>query len=278
MRVMIVGGRSALAQALKPALAEFAEVITAGRHGCDVSVDLAASPAAIALPVGLDAVVNAAALASGDTATMESVNALGVLKLCRACAKASSGGLVQVSSIFATLAETSPFFGAYALSKRHGEELARLACSESGLPLAILRPSRLYGVGAAQRRHQPLLGTIIDRAAVGADIEFHGGHDAVRNFLHIDDLAVIVARVVRHGVTGTFNCLGGEDLPLSAIAAAAIAAFGSTSRVCFRRDLPAIPDCVFPADDRLYERIGIRPSISMVQGMGMEATQGRAAR
>ncbi len=100
MKVLIVGGNSSLARGLLPALARFAEVVTAGRSNCDLELDLAG---AIHIPNGFDAVVNTAAHLGGSTPEAlekaEETNVLGLLRLGRACVEAGVGHLVQVSSI-----------------------------------------------------------------------------------------------------------------------------------------------------------------------------------
>ena len=67
MRVLIVGGNSTLAQALIPMLSAFAEVITAGRSGCDVALDLNGDIDAGRMPRDIDVLVNAAASFSCST-------------------------------------------------------------------------------------------------------------------------------------------------------------------------------------------------------------------
>jgi len=282
MRIVIVGGASSLGQALKPVLSEYAEVITAGRRGCDIHLDLTAPAELMALPQGIDAVINTAARFGGesfaDMVEAENVNALGVLKLCHACSNARVGHLVQISSIFACLDPASPFYGVYSSSKRHGDELAQLFSTRFGLPLAILRPSRLYGVGQAQRKHHPLLSAIIDKAEKSEEILIHGSNDALRNFLHIDDLAEIVSRVVRRKIVGAYNCTNVEDVRYSEIVGAAIEAFGSRSTMRFLTERPDIPDSIFPLDDSLYRLIDYSPKISISLGMTMEAARRRIAR
>jgi len=165
-----------------PVVGEFAEVITAGRQNCDIRLDLNA-PEAIDLPGDLDVVINTAASFGGagfdDFVRAESVNGLGVLRLCDACVRARTRHLVLISSIFAGLDQSSGYYSIYALSKRHGDELAQLFCSNARLPLAILRPSQFYGDGDAQRKHQPFLSSIVDKAAAGEEIQIYGTHDAL---------------------------------------------------------------------------------------------------
>lgn len=280
MKILLVGGHSSLAQSLRPVLASFAEVLTAGRNGCDVELDLAWPAERFKLPQDVGAVIHLAAHFGGhDFASMlaaEEVNALGAIKLAHACQRSGGGHLVQVSSIFAGLGETSPFYNSYALSKRHAEELTQLYCRSVGLPLAILRPAQLYGEGATFRRHQPFLYALLDSAQRGEDIVLHGRNDARRNFIHVADVAEIIARVVQQRIEGRYDCASLTNVRFSEIAAAAVAAFGTASTIRFDASKPEIPDNAFAADDAFYRRIGYFPQISLAQGLAREAARRKA--
>lgn len=280
MKILLVGGRSSLAQALRPVLAPFAEVLTAGRGGCDVELDLAWPADRFALPAGLDAVVNLAAHFGGQGGdamlAAEEINVLGALKLGRACTQAGVGHLVQISSIFAGLDDDSPFFNSYALSKRHAEELIRLYCRDAGLPLTILRPAQIYGEGDGFRRHQPFLYALMDRAQRGEDIVLYGTNDARRNFIHVEDVAEVVARTVRRRVEGSYVCAALSNARFSDIATAAVAAFGSASTIRFDSDKPDIADNAFAADEALYRLIDYFPRMSLEQGLTREAARRKA--
>lgn len=282
MRILIVGGRSSLAHALIPVLREFAEVVTAGRGGCDVQLDLMDPPEKMQIPERIDVVINAAAAFGGKSFEQifeaENVNALGVLKLCQSCSKGKIKQLILISSIFACLDEKSAAYSIYSLSKRHSEELASLYSATVRLPITILRPSQLYGVGHAYRRHQPFLYNIIDKAANDQDIVIYGSNDAQRNYIHVEDVANIVALVVKRGILGTYACMNGENVRYSDVGAAAIKAFGSKSAVRFLRQYPDIPDNVCQPDDSLFRVLGYYPQISIALGMQKEAAYRRTSR
>jgi nucleoside-diphosphate-sugar epimerase len=277
MKILLAGGNSALARVLRPHLDSFAEVITAGRSGCDIELDFAWPAERFLLPAGLDAVIHLAAnFGGGDFDSIlaaEEVNVLGALKLAHACTRAGVSYLVQVSSIFAGLDEDSSFYNAYALSKRHAEELTRLYCRSAGLPLAILRPAQLYGDGDAFRRHQPFLFTLLDRAQRGEDIVLYGSNDARRNFIHVDDIAEVFSRVVQLRIEGCYECASLLNVRFSEMAVAAVAAFGSASSIRFDATKPDIPDNAFAADDSLYRLIDYFPCISLAQGLAREASR-----
>jgi len=282
VRILVVGGTSNLARALEPHLTEFAEVWTAGRAGCDVDLDLGKSGSKFILPNGVDVVINTAASFGGKNVDAfleaEQVNILGLLGLCQACVDAKVGYFLHVSSIFAALAPTARFFSIYSATKRHGEDLARLFCQPSALALGILRPSQFYGVGDAYRKHQPFLYSVMDRAERGEAISIYGGNDALRNFIHVEDLARIISLTVRQRLEGTYSCQSLQDVRYSEVAKAAMAAFGSDAELKFNRDQPDIPDNVFEIDGSLYELLGYSPSISIGLGMQKEAAYRKGIR
>ena len=276
MKILIVGGHSSLAQVLRPILASFAEVLTAGRSECDLELDLTWSSERLELPAGVDAVIQLAAHFGGQNfdsmLAAEDVNVLGSLKLAYACSRAKVSHLVYLSSIFAGLGEESPFYSNYALSKRHAEELVRLYCRSSNLPLVILRPSQVYGEGESFRRHQPFLYALMDQAQRGEDIVLHGENDALRNFIHVSDVAEIIACVVQKRIEGRYDCASLSNIRFSELATAAITAFASASKIRFDATKPDIPDNAFEADKSLYQLIDYFPKTSMLQGMAREAS------
>jgi len=275
MRILIVGGASNLAQALKPVLAEFADVVTAGRAGCDLYLDLSKPLEKFECTECIDVVINTSAK-FGDNSLegilqTENVNVLGVLRLCQWCSQMKIRHLIQISSIFAGLDKHSQFYSFYSLSKKHADELTELYSSRFGLPLTILRPAQFYGVGESFRQHQPFLYTIIDKAATDQEIQIYGTNDALRNFIHVDDIANIIALVIKRNIQGTYHCMYPQNVSYSEVAKAAIAAFDSKSALKFMPQQPDIPDNVFEFDDSLYRLINYFPQISIEMGIKKEA-------
>jgi nucleoside-diphosphate-sugar epimerase len=280
MNVLIVGATSSLAQALIPLLRGQCDVLTAGRNGCDIELDLSSRD--IKIPAGIDCVVNMAAAFGGKdfSASLQAmdVNVLGLMKLCHASSRAGAKHLVHVSSIFSDLASDSSFFGAYALSKRHSEEVAQFCARECRLPIAVLKPSQIYGVGGQFRKHQPFLYTIMDKAERNEDIELFGSNDPLRNFIHAQDVARIVLAAIMMKIEGAYPCVNPDNVSYSQIAKAAISAFDSKSKVRFLKDRPDIPSNGFSCDETLFRLVGCFPRISIAQGMQMEAAyRGRAS-
>jgi nucleoside-diphosphate-sugar epimerase len=272
MKMLIVGATSSVARALIPLLKNMGEVVTAGRGDTDVHLDLGRHAEPIVIPAGTDVVVNTAAHFGGNTQAdilaAASTNAIGTLRLCQAAIDAGASHMVQISSMFAELQAGSPFFNAYSLSKRHADELAELSCAAGDMALTVLRPARLYGKGEGFRRHQPFLYRVLEQAERGEEISIYGSNDARRWFLHIDDIAQIIALVIRHRLAGRYDCLPLAPVSCSEIAALAFDAFGKPRRIRFISDKPDIADDqVLAGDTSLYEKLQFRPGVSMQAGI-----------
>lgn len=269
-KILITGGNSIVGSQLKSHLSKNADVITLGRSGCDITYDLLSGTGDISLP-NVDVVIHTAARFGGasdrDFLETIAVNVLGTVKICQMAIAAQTSHVIIISSVYASLPLSSEQYSVYSLSKRQAEEAALLFCRNHTLSLTILRPTQLYGDDDRFRRHQPFFYTIIDKAQHGEDIVFFGAHDALRNYLHVDDLCHVIAGVVQNSLVGIYACLQPENVTYSSIAYAAIAAFNSSSRVRFDPSKADIQDNVFPADNTLYERIGFYPTVSMAEGI-----------
>ena len=271
MNFVITGGKSSIARSLLPKLKAYGEVLTAGRNDCDLLLDLKNNSSPLTLPNNVDCIIHTAAAFGGksveDIIETESVNVLGTLAVCAASKKANAKHFIYISSIFALIPATSPFYSAYSLSKRHSEELLELYCNLNNIALTIIRPSQLFGDTDDFRKHQPFIYSIADKAQANAEILINGTNDPKRNFLHIEDLAEVLTRVAVRKIIGKFSCMYPEDYTFTRIAQAAINAFESLSTIQFRHDQPDIPDNIFALETLIYEITGFTPSISIEEGM-----------
>ena len=270
MRILLVGGNSAVAQALAPWLTGLGQLITAGRYGCDVSLDLAWPLQKVELPQGIDVVVNTAACfeTTGADAVCSSVevNVLGAAKLCAASIKSGVRHFVNVSSINAILSEGSPYFDAYALTKKQGDDVIELLCRAANVACAILRPSQIYGQPLFRKRQRFLYGAI-DQALSGKNIVIYGARAPLRNYLHAEDFSRLVRSTIEKKIQGIHQCTHPYDSSFEDIASAAIAAAGTDSRLVFDASQREIPDNVFPFEDSLYRELGFYPEISIADGV-----------
>jgi len=189
-KILITGGNSAVGTQLRTLLSRNAEVITLGRAGCDITCDLSPGCPDVALPF-VDVVIHAAARFGGaadrEFINTIAVNVLGTVKVCQMAMAAKATHVIVISSAYACMLPGSSQYSVYSLSKRQAEDVASLYCLKHAMPLTILRPSQLYGDDDRFRGHQPFFYDIIDKAEAGEDIILFGTHDALRNYLHVDD-------------------------------------------------------------------------------------------
>lgn len=270
MRILIVGSTSVIGKVLATRFERLGEVKLAGRRGADIPLDLTRWRDLPELEESFDVVVHAAADFGGTTdedyIRAELVNAVGTLSVCRLAGRVQARHLVLLSSISATYQAGDPYYGIYALSKRHSEEAARFFCSERNLPLTILRPTQVYDDAGDCRRHQEFLYFMADRAQAGQDISLYGSNNALRNYLHLDDLAEICCRVVQGRSTGTFTCASPQSVRLSELADAAFSAFGRGGQLQFMADKPDLADLPAIDDYSLYDQIEYWPGIGISDG------------
>lgn len=107
----------------------------------------------------------------------------------------SSGGVYEDST--SVMSEDYPRLndlkrGAYCLNKRLCEDLLFEAFENNGLPIAILRPSYIYGKGNNQYREAYYFKNIIEKK----DIQMPYGKNNQVNFIHINDLVMLFKSVM----------------------------------------------------------------------------------
>ncbi|MBL4708364.1 MAG: NAD(P)-dependent oxidoreductase [Flavobacteriales bacterium] len=270
MNILIVGGNSAMAISLKEYYSPRHNIITAGRKKCDIELDLSKSIDDLILPKNIDVLIHTAANFGGrsyqEIMDAEEVNVLGTIKICEIAKKSNIKHLIIISSMSASLPENSLYYNIYAISKRHAEEVALLYCKEHSLPLTVLRPSQIYGNFDNFRLHQPLIYLMLDKAKKNEDITIYGSKDALRNYIHMDDLSKIIEKTILNKVVGLYSCLYPENQSYSQIAKAAFLAFGASANIIFNKEKDDIPDNIFKGDNSLYEKIKYYPEISIYEG------------
>lgn len=108
----------------------------------------------------------------------------------------------------------------YAASKYAGEELIK-ALEDEGLNYAIIRPSRIYGVGHNMRKNE-LLVKFARNMLNGLAIEIHGSGKNSMDFIHINDLVRLICLFMENDNpifwNQIFNAGSGKSVSLIEIA------------------------------------------------------------
>lgn len=273
MKILIIGGTSAVAMSMKPSLEKIGEVFTAGRRDCDLYIDLEQELKINNFPKNIDVIIHVAAHFGGeDDKQLEqavNTNVMGTLKTCELAKQLNIKHFILMSSMSASLNRISNYYSIYALTKRQSEEIAQFYCSLNNIDLSILRPTQIYGNNDMFLKHQPFFYHIIQSAAEDAVVRIYGAHDALRNYIHTNDLTEIVLNVIEKKVYGVFYCGNMTDIRYSQIVVTAFKVFDHDLKMAFLQDKEDIPDNVFDKDDSLYRKIGFYPNISMEEGIRM---------
>ncbi len=271
MKILVIGSTSVIGRALSFELASLCIIKTAGRRNADFFINLENWSEIPDISDYYDFVIHTAADFGGaeeeDFARAEVVNAVGVITACRLARKVKARHFVLISSISAANATDDPYYNIYAISKHHAEELASLFCSNFGIKFTAIRPSQVYDAAGECRRHQSLLYQMIDHAEFGEDIVLQGKNDAKRNFIFLDDLIEIIKRIIISGIEGVYNCTYPESLHLSDIANAAFTVFCKGGSLKFDERQQNIPDVKIDCDTNLYDKIGFKPRVNIVEGI-----------
>lgn len=270
MKILIIGGNSFVGNALKEKLNSAFSITTAGRNNADINLDLTNWTSDVKLSKPFDIVINVAANFGGDTSydmmKSEIVNNIGSLKVAEIAKKSGAKHLIHISTISVYYTDNHPYYTIYSLSKKHAEESLKLYCSKFGLNLTILRPSQLFDEKGLSKIHQPLLFDFYEKAKNDTKISIFGNHDALRNYVHINDFINICSKVITLSIFGTYNCIYPEYTSLSNLATYAFNTFGNKVNYEFITTAKDIPDIPVLVDNQLYNIINYVPRISIEKG------------
>jgi UDP-glucose 4-epimerase len=135
----------------------------------------------------------------------------------------SSGGAVYGPPESVPIREDHPLnpISSYGIVKVAAEQYVRLFSRDRGLSSVILRPSNPYGDRQSGIGVQGLVSTVLARTLSGEPLEVWGDGSAVRDFLHVRDLADLVLRAAETKVQGTFNAGSGRGTSVNEMIAIA---------------------------------------------------------
>jgi UDP-glucose 4-epimerase len=226
-RVVVIGAAGFVGGALMRRLrAARASTLALTRREVDLLAPEAAERLATVLKAG-DAVVAVAARAPCKDIGMLVDNMIITRAMIEALVRVTVAHVVNISSdaVYADapvpLTEATPT----APTSLHGAmHLARELAFASAIkaPLAVLRPTLLYGAGDPHNGYGP--NRFRRLANAGDDIVLFGDGEERRDHVLIDDVAEIILRVLQWRSTGMLNVASGDVHSFRAIAEAVVAA------------------------------------------------------
>lgn len=182
----------------------------------------------------------------------------------------SSGGTVYGVTAHVPIAETAATdpISSYGIAKLAAEKYLQLYGGLHGLRSIVLRLANPYGPGQDGRTGQGLVGRAIQNAFLGRPIDVWGKGDAVRDYVHVTDVArAFVAAMEYDGSARVFNIGSGQGRSVLQVLDAVE---GATGHRIVRRLLPArgvdVPYNVLDCGAARRE-LGWRSMVSFAEGL-----------
>jgi UDP-glucose 4-epimerase len=234
VRVVVMGARGFVGNAIAACLERSrARVLRLSRH----EVDLLAPDGADRLAAWLrpdDVLVAVSALAPCRNAVMLRDNMIVAAAMAKAASATQLAQLVNISSdaVYADSATPLTENSAKAPESLHGAmHLAReiMFASEVKVPLAMLRPTLIYGAADPHNGYGP--NRFRRLAAAGETIVLFGKGEERRDHVLIDDVAELVRRVIYRRSAGALNIATGTTASFREIAEMVVALSGRAVRI-----------------------------------------------
>ena len=166
----------------------------------------------------------------------------------------------------------------YALAKISGLKLCEFLRRERGLLYHSLMPTNLYGPGDNYDIFGGhVLPTLVRKFETMKDeVSLWGTGSAIREFLHVDDLAsACLFALSLDDPPDLMNVGSGEEVTIQELADAVRAATGSSARITWDSSRPdGTPRKL--CDTSLIRSLGWRPRISLREGLAMTVASYRA--
>lgn len=176
-------------------------------------------------------------------------------------------GEAAANQVFTERDEPKPK-GWYASGKVAAEQLLERFHSEHGVASCTLRVTNPYGFNQGAQHLQGVIPAMLFAAKRGREFTAWGEGDALKDYLHIDDLCAAVDAVVRANVVGTYNVASGVSRSLRDVVALVEKAAGAPLSI---RNTEARPWDVQHArysHAALTEATGWQPRVRFEEGVG----------
>jgi len=241
-RVMLIGAQGILGKAMHRRLRETScEVVTAGRHGCDLSLDLRHMSAFSQMFVAANPqwIIHCAATFSNDYEESCAVNVAATRQVLEAVRTAGSPARVvligSAAEYGAVVPEANPIredhalapISVYGLTKAWQTQLASLYAS-LGVDVVIARLFNLDGDGISQRLFVGRVRGQIDEVLAGSRTTLElGPLGAIRDYIHADEAADQILAIATHGDSGSvYHVASGRPTTMRALLEKHLAANG----------------------------------------------------
>lgn len=233
-------------------------------HQLSIEIDAVVHLAAVSRPTNFQG--NLEAWSSNVTGTLDVINFC--LSRGAGLILASTSGVYRHPSEPVSLDENAPLAPAsdYAISKWLAETLVQRQAAQHGLASLILRVFNPYGSG---QNPAFAVQSVVTRLAGGASL-FINNPDAVRDFIHVDDVAyafLCAAKTLRPGECPVVNVGTGRGVTILELARIGEKVFGPAVSLETNPDQIGQGGYVVANISRGATLLGWRPRISLEEGL-----------
>lgn len=185
----------------------------------------------------------------------------------------SSGGTVYGEGDTLPINERHPTnpISPYGVTKLTLEKYASLYAVTRGLDVVCVRPSNAYGEGQRPFLGQGFVATAMASAIGGQPIHVFGRRGAVRDYLHVDDLAAGIVCALEHGVSGeTYNLgsgIGHSNMDVLEVMAPLLAEIGCEVNAVHGAERPFDVRANVLDSTKLRHATGWYPTIGFIEGL-----------
>lgn len=183
----------------------------------------------------------------------------------------SSGGAIYGIPRVIPIPEQAPTdpISAYGISKLMIEKSLHLYRHLHGIDYQILRIANPYGRFQLGTKHQGLIGSYIHRVLSDLPLEVWGTGEAVRDFLHVDDVSdAFLAAVTYDGPHKVLNVGSGVGLSVNQIIVELKTAFGRDRLPCVHKPSRAADVPANVLDTALIRsELGWQPRVALREGL-----------
>lgn len=190
----------------------------------------------------------------------------------------SSGGAVYGVPDAVPIPEDHPRspISHYGMGKKMMEDYLDFYAREHGFATAVIRPANPYGPGQGKVGQLGAVTTFFRLIEEGRQATLFGDGSTVRDFVHVDDLAALMLRVVETGASGTWNCGGGVGTSLAELIGLIEAATGKVLAIDRQPARPFDPPAIVLDISRAREELGWVPQVALAKGIdGLLSQAGR---
>ena len=203
------------------------------------------------------AIINCAAFISNsheDVDRLFAVNALGALHVAR-YAKSISSRLIHVSTLSAINNPDNEYFNFYGISKAAGDQLVSFYCACNQVPLTICRFSSLYDTEGLAIKNQPMLYRLIDQVENFEEVSIYGTLNPIRNYLHLEDAAGLISRVLNDKLAGLWNCVHPHNIDIESLAHLIGKAMDKKPNIRYIHEKPNLLKIHIPKDHSIFKHL-----------------------